>query len=219
MKKRNTNALWFSSGSLAAFMLWTFLVRHIDVQSIGPNGSSVGFAAMNAAFHRLTGVHMTLYTVTDWLGLLPFGIVMGFAVLGLVQLIRRKSILKVERSILILGVFYIVVLSAYLFFEKVVINYRPVLINGRPEASYPSSTTMLALCVLPTAMMQLNGRIRNAFARRAALGLLAVLSVFMVIGRLLSGVHWMSDIIGGILLSGGLVALYAFAVSVSDTLP
>ncbi len=219
MKKRNTSALWFSSGSLAAFMLWTFLVRHIDVQSIGPNGSSVGFAAMNAAFHRLTGVHMTLYTVTDWLGLLPFGLVMGFAVLGLVQLIRRKSILKVERSILILGVFYIAVLSAYLFFEKVVINYRPVLISGSPEASYPSSTTMLALCVLPSAMMQLNGRIRNAFARRAALGLLAALSVFMVIGRLLSGVHWVSDIIGGILLSGGLVALYAFAVSVSDTLP
>ncbi len=219
MKKRNISALWFSSGSLAAFMLWTFLVRHIDVQSIGPNGSSVGFAAMNAAFHRLTGVHMTLYTVTDWLGLLPFGLVMGFAVLGLVQLIRRKSILKVERSILILGVFYIAVLSAYLFFEKVVINYRPVLISGSPEASYPSSTTMLALCVLPSAMMQLNGRIRNAFARRAALGLLAALSVFMVIGRLLSGVHWVSDIIGGILLSGGLVALYAFAVSVSDTLP
>ncbi len=219
MKKRNTSALWFSSGSLAAFMLWTFLVRHIDVQSIGPNGSSVGFAAMNAAFHRLTGVHMTLYTVTDWLGLLPFGLVMGFAVLGLVQLIRRKSILKVERSILILGVFYIAVLSAYLFFEKVVINYRPVLISGSPEASYPSSTTMLALCVLPSAMMQLNGRIHNAFARRAALGLLAALSVFMVIGRLLSGVHWVSDIIGGILLSGGLVALYAFAVSVSDTLP
>lgn len=219
MKKRNTSALWFSSGSLAAFILWTLLVRRIDVQSIGPNGSSVGFAALNAAFHRLTGVHMTLYAVTDWLGLVPLGIVVCFAVLGLAQLIRRKSILKVDRSILILGVFYIAMLSAYLFFEKVVINYRPVLISGSPEASYPSSTTMLALCVLPTAIMQLNGRIRNAFVRRAALGLLAALSVFMVIGRLLSGVHWVSDIIGGILLSGGLVALYAFAVSVSDTLP
>lgn len=219
MKTRKTSTLWFASGSLAAFILWTLLVRRIDVQSIGPNGSSVGFAALNAAFHRLTGVHMTLYAVTDWLGLVPLGIVVCFAVLGLAQLIRRKSILKVDRSILILGVFYIAMLSAYLFFEKVVINYRPLLIGGTPEASYPSSTTMLALCVLPTAMMQLSRRIRNAFVRRAALGLLAVLTVFMVIGRLLSGVHWVSDIIGGILLSGGLDALYAYAVSAPDTLP
>lgn len=153
-------------------------------------------------------MHWALYTLTDWLGLVPIGIALGFAVLGLVQLIRRKSLLKVDRDILILGGFYIVVLAAYLLFETVVINFRPVLIDGKLEASYPSSTTMLALCVLPTAMIQLKTRIRGDAVRRAILGIFVAFTVFMVVGRLLSGVHWLSDIVGGVLLSAGLVPLY-----------
>lgn len=211
MKKKNAKTILSAFGTLAAFALWTFLIRCVDVQPIGPNGSRVGFAAINGAFHALTGVHWALYTLTDWLGLVPIGIALGFAVLGLVQLIRRKSLLKVDRDILILGGFYIVVLAAYLLFETVVINYRPVLIGGKLEASYPSSTTMLALCILPTAMMQLKTRIRGDAVRRAILGILAAFTVFMVAGRLISGVHWLSDIVGGVLLSAGLVMLYVFA--------
>lgn len=154
---------------------------------------------------------MALYTVTDWLGLIPVGTGLCFALLGAAQLVRRKSLLKVDGSILALGVFYITVLAAYLIFEEVVVNYRPVLIDGKLEASYPSSTTVLTLCVMPTAMLQLSVRVRDRVVRRAALTLIVVFTVFMVAGRLVSGVHWLSDIIGGILLSGGLVSLYAFA--------
>ena len=210
MKK--TKSLWSGLGFLVAFALWTVLVRFIDVQTIGPNGSSVGFTVLNKAVHETIGVHWGLYTVTDWLGLIPIVFVLGFAVLGLVQLIRRRSLFKVDRSILVLGGFYIVVMSMYLLFEEVAINYRPVLIDGNLEASYPSSTTMLALCVLPTAMMQLKSRIRHIAVRRAVLVTLGALTAFMVVGRLLSGVHWLTDIIGGVLLSVGLVMLYAFAI-------
>ena len=213
MKKKNVKTIWAALGALAAFVLWTILVRCVDVQPIGPDGSQVGFAAINGAFHALTGVHWALYTLTDWLGLIPIGIAFGFAVLGLVQLIRRKSLLKVDRDLLILGGFYIAVLAAYLLFETVVINFRPVLIDGKLEASYPSSTTMLALCVLPTAMMQLKTRIHEDAVRRAVLVILAAFSVFMVVGRLISGVHWLSDIVGGVLLSAGLVSLYALAAN------
>lgn len=212
MKKKNTKILSAALGALAAFALWTVLLRFVDVQPIGPDGSRVGFASINGAFHALTGVHWTLYTLTDWLGLVPIGIAFGFAVLGLVQFLRRKSLLKVDRDILLLGGFYLVVLAVYVLFETVVINYRPVLIGGKLEASYPSSTTVLALCILPTAMMQLQTRIRREAVRRAVLGILAAFTVFMVAGRLISGVHWLSDITGGVLLSAGLVLLYAFAM-------
>lgn len=193
---------------LAVFVLWTVLICFVDVQAIGPEGSSIGFSTINGFIHELTGVNWFLYTVTDWLGLIPIGVAFGFAVLGLVQWIKRKSLLKVDRSILILGGFYIVVMTVYILFEIVVINYRPTLINGHLEASYPSSTTMLVMCVMPTAMMQLRARIKNDLFRRCVMFAIAVFIAFMVIGRLMSGVHWISDIIGGVLLSAGLVMMY-----------
>jgi undecaprenyl-diphosphatase len=168
----------------------------------------VGFATWNRFVHDLTGVHMPLYTVTDWLGLVPFVFVLGFAVLGLVQWIKRKSILKVDGSILALGGFYVAVMAAYVFFEIFVVNYRPVLIEGVLEASYPSSTTMLVMCVMPTAGMQFHRRIKNRALRHVVSFTLIAFAAFMVIGRLISGVHWFTDIIGGTLLSTGLVMLY-----------
>lgn len=198
---------------LAAFALWTVLLRLADVQPIGPNGSSVGFSTLNGLFHRLTGVHMTLYVITDWLGLVPVSVCMGFAIFGLIQWIRRRRIWKVDRSILVLGAFYIAVIAAYLLFEEFAVNYRPVLINGYLEASYPSSTTLLVLCVMPTAALQLHGRIRSTVLRRAVVAVIVAFTVFMVLGRLVSGVHWLTDIVGGILLSGGLVAGYVAAAN------
>ena len=119
--KKDRNMLYGSLAFLAAFVVWTVLVCCVYVQTIGPEGSSVGFAAVNGAFHNLTGVHWTLYTITDWLGLVPIGTA--------------------------LGGFYLAVMAFYVPFEKAVVNYRPVLIEGVLEASYPSSTTMLALSI------------------------------------------------------------------------
>ena len=209
MKNTDKKKFIVGAGFLAAFVLWTVLVRLVDVRAIGPNGSSVGCATLNGYVHKFTGVNFHLYTITDWLGLVPIGVAFGFAILGLVQWIKRKSLLKVDRSLLVLGGFYIVVLAAYIFFEIVVINYRPVLIDGYLEASYPSSTTMLVMCVMPAAMMQLRERIKNDVFRRCVMISIVTFIAFMVIGRLVSGVHWLSDIIGGALISAGLVMIYA----------
>ena len=205
MKKRK---FCIALGLLAAFALWTIAIQWIDVQPIGPRGSAVGFATLNGFVHNLTGTHMTLYVITDWLGLVPVAFGFGFAALGLAQWIKRKSMLKVDGSILILGGFYIVTLAAYLFFESYVVNYRPVLIEGYLEASYPSSTTLLVLCIMPTAMIQLRDRIKQPMFRKCVSIAITAFMVLMVIGRLISGVHWLTDIIGGILLSAGLVMIY-----------
>ena len=212
MKKEAKFRLFFAVSTLTAFAVWTLLVSIIDVKAIGPNGSAVGFAALNAFVHRITGVNMDLYSITDWLGLVPIFVCISFAIFGLIQWIKRKKIKKVDYSIFVLGGFYVIVIAAYLLFENLIINYRPVLINGFLEASYPSSTTMLVLCVMPTAIMQLKDRIRNKLLFKIITAAICAFIIFMVIGRLLSGVHWFSDIIGGILLSTGLVALYDFAV-------
>ncbi len=209
MKRTGQKRLFAGASFLAAFVLWTILVSVVDVRAIGPRGSSVGFATLNGYVHERMGVNLPLYTITDWLGLLPMAAAFGFAILGLVQWIKRKSLLKVDRSLLVLGGFYVVVLAAYVFFEIIVINYRPVLIDGYLEASYPSSTTMLVMCVMPATMMQLRARIKNHVFRRCVMILIAVFIACMVIGRLVSGVHWLTDIIGGALISAGLVIIYA----------
>lgn len=193
---------------LGIFAMWTAVVTAVDVQAIGPEGSSVGFAGLNGWIHGLTGVHMWLYALTDWLSLIPLLLVLGFAILGLTQWIRRKTLLKVDRNILTLGGFYATVLGIYLFFEKCIVNYRPVLIEGRLEASYPSSTTVLVICVMTTAAIEFQNRIQNLRKRKWITRMITIFTVLMVIGRLLSGVHWFTDIVGGILLSTGLVMLY-----------
>ena len=195
---------------LAAFALWTVLIRHIDVQNAGPNGTAIGFAAINVWFHRLTGVHMLIYMMTDWLGLVPIIICMCFGVLGLVQLVKRKSLLRVDSDILMLGAYYVLVILCYLLFEMVPINYRPILIDGNLEASYPSSTTLLVLTVMPTLKYQSDRRIANPVIRKAITVFVIVFTAFMVIGRLISGVHWATDIAGSVFLSSGLFMIYRY---------
>ena len=212
MKRKS---FWGSLGLLVSFGLWTAAVCLVDVQAIGPQGSKVGFATLNRFVHQLTGVNWTLYTITDWLGLVPLAVVVGFGLLGVTQWVKRRCMKKVDRSILVLGGFYLTVLAVFVFFEMVVINYRPVLIEGLLEASYPSSTTMLALCVIPTATMEMRRRIRGK-GRLYLTTLMVGFTAFMVVGRLLSGVHWISDIIGGALLSAGLVWMYAALCGVNQ---
>ncbi|MBR2904039.1 MAG: phosphatase PAP2 family protein [Clostridia bacterium] len=208
MKKNYRLYLYLSAAFLAAFVVWTILISLVDVQPIGPNESYVGFATINGSFHRLTGVCMPLYVITDWLGLIPIGIALGFAILGLIQWVKRKKLSKVDYNLFVLGGFYILVMAVYVFFEYVVVNRRPILIDGFLEASYPSSTTLLVLCVVPTAMMQLFTRTKNTSTRAILLSTFASFTAFMVVGRLISGVHWLTDIVGGILLATGLVLLY-----------
>ena len=216
MKRYEKTHLRAGIGSLLVFLLWTVLIRCVDVQAAGPNGTKVGFAAFNLWFHRQTGVHMTIYTITDWLGLVPIAVCLGLGMVGAFQLIRRRSFLKVDPDIILLGLYYILVILAYLVFEMVPVNYRPILIGGALEASYPSSTTLLVLGVMPTLKFQIDRRAERPLIRNAA-GIFAItFSAFMVIGRLIAGVHWATDIIGAFFLSRGLYSLYRYAVDVTD---
>ncbi len=198
---------------LTLFAVWTVLIQTVDVQPIGANGTNIGFATVNRWFHQLTGVHMVLYTVSDWLGLVPLLICLGFAVFGLGQWVRRKNIWKVEADLLVLGVYYLFVFIFYVLFESFPINYRPVLIDGALEASYPSSTTLLVLCVMPTLVEQTTRRTKNAAAKRCIRVTAMLFSAWMVLCRSISGVHWLTDIIGAMFLSAGSFALYQAVVA------
>ena len=212
MKEHGKRLLFLGVIFVVAFAVWTLLIQVVDVQPVGQNGTNIGFATLNCWFHKLTGVHMALYAITDWLGLVPLFVCLLFGWIGLCQLIKRRSLFKVDCDIIFLGIYYVIVILGYLIFEKVPINYRPILIEGFMEASYPSSTTLLVLSVMPTLVFQVNRRLENATVKNT-IGILTILfSIFMVIGRLISGVHWFTDIVGSLLLSTGLFWVYKAVV-------
>lgn len=208
----------FVAGSIfmGVFVIWTACIQIVDLQAIGANDTAVGFATLNSWFHKLTGVHMEMYIITDWLGLVPIFICMIFGGLGFCQLVKRRSLLKVDYDILCLGVYYILTIFCYLIFEMIPINYRPILIEGRVEASYPSSTTLLVLCVMPTLWEQTGRRVRSNRKKQTIRLATICFTIFMILGRLISGVHWVTDIIGAILLSAGLFSAYKAVILAGD---
>ena len=202
--------LWLLPAALwAAFVLFTLLLTCVDVQAIGPQGTAVGFATVNGWAFQLLGVHLLWYHLTDWLGVAAIAIAFGFAVVGLYQWVKRKSIRKVDRHILVLGGFYLLVIGCYLFFEKVVINCRPILMDGNLEASYPSSHTMIMVSIMATAAMVFRALCPQKREWYLAVDIFAAVVIAVtVMGRLIAGVHWLTDIVGGLLLSAALVATY-----------
>ena len=198
---------------LAVFIVFTVLVSFVDVKAIGRQGSDVGFATANETFRNFTGYHEGLYDFTEILGYLCFVPIAVFGLLGLYQMVKRKSLLKVDKDILLLGCFYAVLLAAYVLFEKLVINYRPEFAGETVlEPSYPSSHTLLFGGVMATTVMQLLKRIRNSAVKWIAVCAVVLSAILVVFGRLFSGVHWLTDILGGMLLGTSLVWMY-FAVA------
>ena len=202
--------LLIASGILfLVFILFTCVVLFVDVQPIGPDGSSVGLATINQAFAKQVGVHLLWYKITDWLGLVSISVALGFAVLGLIQLLNRKSLKKVDPQIIVLGMFYGLVVLIYAFFEIIIVNYRPILMDGLLEASYPSSHTILVLCIMSTALTLFDYLLSRKKVLRHILSVAVIIIMAVtVLGRLICGVHWLTDIIAGIILSAALVMLF-----------
>ena len=195
-------------------IIYIILLKTVDVGVIGPNDSKVGFSTLNGNYHQMFPKNMGWYNATKYLGFLPFLIVAYYGLVGCIQLKNRKSLAKVDKKLILLGIFYILVGATYFFFEEIVINYRPVLMDGELEASFPSSHTMLAICVCASSILMSKYYIKDKKANDIITIITGVLMIVLVVGRFLSGVHWATDILGGILISGFLLSLFYSSLKV-----
>ena len=197
-----------SATLLLLFCVLIVMLKTVDVFPIGPEGSEIGLSGMNGLMLNLLGAHPFWYDLTELFGILALAVMLCFGIVGLLQLIKRKHLRKVDSDLILLAASYCIVLFFYVLFEILIINYRPILVDGVLEAAFPSSHTMLVLSVLGTAIPQIERRISTRLPRVLLIAGCAVLMATTVLGRLLSGVHWTTDILGGILLSGAVVCCY-----------
>ena len=207
---KNKTKLLLPTFSAIMFIVLIILVKTVDVANIGADGTSIGLSHLNRAAHTFFGTNTAWYDITEILGLLALAAGGIFALLGAFQLIKRKSLMKVDAEILSLGGLYILLGIIYVFFEKVIINYRPVLAPGETaaEASFPSSHTVLTVVIMGSIIMLLKKYINNKTVRQILSAMCAAVAVVTVTGRLLSGVHWLTDILGGLILSVFLLSLF-----------
>ena len=206
--KKSFKSFVISGALFGAFIIWTLLVKFFDVSAVGPLGSEVGFSAFNQNIHQAIGINKVWYDVSALLGLVAILVVVVFAVVGVIQAIKRKSIKKVNSDIMLLGSIYCLTLGIYMFFEYVIINFRPVLVDGALEASYPSSHTLLALVIFGTGIIWLQRNNLKKWVKISIQTIASIFAVLIVVGRILSGVHWMTDIIGSIILSASIIMIY-----------
>ena len=216
MKNKGKFLIIGISGALFALLI--VLLRCVDGEAVGAAGTSVGLSHMNRFVFELTGVNMVWYNITDWLGLAAILAAFLFAVTGLVQLIKRRSILKVDKEILALGGLYILVIGIYVLFENVIVNYRPIIMPGcsNPEASFPSSHTMLVCVIMGSTIIIIGKYIKKKSLCMVIRGICAAVIAVTVVGRLISGVHWFTDILGGLLISTFLLALFSVLITEED---
>lgn len=215
----NTKNKAIASGvTMILFLCLIVLVRTVDVAAIGAAGTSIGLSTINGAVHTLFGVSTFWYNVTSVLGVVAILVVAVFGLLGLYQLIQRKNIFAVDKEILALGGLYIVMAVVYVFFEKVIVNYRPIIMADavEAEASFPSSHTMLICVIMGSAAMLLKKYVQDD-TLRFVLGMVCnVIMAVTVIGRLICGVHWFTDILGGVLISAVLLFAYSAVIDVVE---
>ena len=198
---------------LATFTVFTVMVMRYDVQDIGFNGAPVGFATLNGAVHALFPYDEGCFAASEYIGYFCLGIAGVNALIAFIDFIKARGFRHMHRRYILTMVLYAVVVGAYVLFEFYEVNERPV----AAEASYPSSHTLLALCVLYSEIVLLGHSARRLRLWADILRMLFVaLMVAMVFMRLLSGVHWLTDICGSILLSLSLCTMYGTFVRSFD---
>lgn len=187
---------------MALFCIFTVLVKFVDVRDAGINDTVIGFGGLNLFFRNLTPFNDILYIISEGFGGLMIAVCLIFAVFGLYVLIKEKDITKVDNRLILLGFSYIVVVIIKLFFDKVlIINYRPVSLDF--ESSFPSSHSFLSCFIFMTG-----AKMADVLFNRKLYRLGILLSALAVVTRMLSGIHWFTDIAGGVLLASALVCIF-----------
>ena len=197
----------------AVFILFTVLITTVDVKVFKATDSKIGFYSLNTKVLNLISGSEKWDKITD------LGIIFLMACclippfVGFIQLIKRKSLKKVDFCLVAFTISVGILVLFFILFEVVHVNYRPILENGKKKGSYPSSHTLGATFAFLALNSLLLKYVKNKYAYYTLSALLAVISVITIVGRLLCQMHFITDIIGAILLSCAVYFTYDYICS------
>ena len=188
---------------LVLFITFTVMVRCVDAHYIEDVGY-LGFYTLNMnvnEFVRQQDNHL-FDVLTDILLFLSLATVLPFAIIGIHQLVKRKSLAKVDPLIYFMLGAYILSVVHYVTFILTSINASPLSTPDEIKQSYPSTHVFIFITYLFVALTGLFRYIKmSKVAKISAICVVSILSIIMVIFRLYSGQHYLTDIIGGVLLA------------------
>jgi undecaprenyl-diphosphatase len=218
-KKKDLQGKIISSATnFFVFLCMIFWVKFLDVAAIGPENTSIGFSTINWWLHNLTGVNMTWYKVSNITGYLAIAFALAVWIIAIIQLIKRKSFAKIDKEIAWASILYIVLALVYFFFKVVVINYRPIIMPGdlHVEGSFPSSHTLFAWTIYTSLIFLIKKYVTKKNLKVILEILVWLIIAVTLVGRILSGAHWGTDILGGILIGNALVIGYSAILVYND---
>lgn len=216
MKKNNLKNIIITSSLFLLFIIFTILTKIINVENVGPENSEIGFAKINTSIYQSITPNEIWDKLADIIMIVAIGIVIAFMIIGFIQLIKRKNLFKVDKEILFLGVIYILIICCYIAFELFVINYRPTLINGELEASFPSTHTLIVSAIMATGVIFTHRKINNKLIKILIDAIACICIIVVSISRILSGMHWITDVIAALLLTTSITMLYYTLITLKN---
>ena len=125
----------------------------------------------------------------------------AFAVLGLVQWIKRKSLKKVDKQLRWFPLPLALMAATYVVFDKFLpkfFDFMPTRPNGSGEPSFPSTHVMIVATIFFITTIILPKYIKNKVVR-IILELLMVIGLALTCtGRVMANMHTPIDVLGGI---------------------
>lgn len=153
--------------------------------------------------------------ITDIILITALAVLGVFAVLGLVEWIKRKSLKKVDRELLAMIPPLFLMAATYFIFDHIfILNTRP---NGSGEPSFPSSHTMATATIFLMTMLALKKYVKNKSLRIFLDVVMLILIVLVSVGRVAANMHWTSDVIGALIFSLIFVAIYYLLIRPKKT--
>ena len=199
---------------LVAFVVFTILVKTVDVDYLALGNYKIGFKSFNYETQSKIldmARQSPMKKLSDVLLYVSIGSCLIYVVIGIYQLIKTKSLFKVNYRLYMLALTYVSIAVIYFIFEILKINYSPDLTNGL-KASYPSSHVFIGatlICVnIYAAMEMLNMNEENKWLRTVGYIAGLVICVALIVSRTLSAKHWATDIIASVILTGFIVSLF-----------